>query len=419
MGVAGQDKRKALRFCMTLNLKQEPNGEVGFQDVMDALVNNNFQKQLTEGIPPAEQSDKVAAVLKQRDARMSRGGGGLAEEDPATEEAVARDFARQLVKMYVRRKREFLKAKSGGDNGGSFTPLSGNTPSATPMKVRPPPQSPISAATAPAEAAVAAYAAAADAAAAAEPRRVPLPLSRTSPVREEAENRGEAAGLPPSMLPTYLNTPRSAQIAQLAEENRVLLARLARMQAAADADTRGEERGRQEAEAQRRKHYGIGEYYNGGSGGGGGGGGGGDGDGDGGGGSGASTASITISSITPPTAPQRAAAATRMLSPRGAPPRRVVVPPPPDPAPEPPAALSGPAAAARARRRSCDQLTPMQRRAQARAAELRAEHRALRSAADKDPYFTLLDREAGTVPMLASADATITWLSCAEASAHG
>jgi len=27
---------------------------------MDALVNNNFQKQLTEGIPPAEQSDKVA-----------------------------------------------------------------------------------------------------------------------------------------------------------------------------------------------------------------------------------------------------------------------------------------------------------------------------------------------------------------------
>ena len=29
----------------------------------------------------------------------------------------------------------------------------------------------------------------------------------------------------------------------------------------------------------------------------------------------------------------------------------------------------------------------MQRRAQARAAELRAEHRALRSAADKDPYF--------------------------------
>ena len=39
MGVAGQDKRKALRFCMTLNLKQEPNGDVGFQDVMDALVN--------------------------------------------------------------------------------------------------------------------------------------------------------------------------------------------------------------------------------------------------------------------------------------------------------------------------------------------------------------------------------------------
>ena len=39
-----------------------------------------------------------------------------------------------------------------------------------------------------------------------------------------------------------------------------------------DADLRGEERGRQEAEAQRRKHYGIGEYYNGGSGGGGGGG---------------------------------------------------------------------------------------------------------------------------------------------------
>ena len=39
MGVAGQDKRKALRFCMTLNLQQEPNGDVGFQDVMDALVN--------------------------------------------------------------------------------------------------------------------------------------------------------------------------------------------------------------------------------------------------------------------------------------------------------------------------------------------------------------------------------------------
>ena len=60
MGVAGQDKRKALRFCLTLDLKQEPNGDLGFQDVMDALVNNNFQKQLTEGIPPAEQSDKVA-----------------------------------------------------------------------------------------------------------------------------------------------------------------------------------------------------------------------------------------------------------------------------------------------------------------------------------------------------------------------
>ena len=322
---------------------------------------------------------------------MSRGGGtpgGVADEVAATEEAVARDFARQLVKMYVRRKREFLQAKSGGDKGASFTPSSGNTPSATPTKVRPPPQSPISAATAPAEAAVAAYAAAAEAAAAAEPHRVPLPLSRASPVREEAENRGAAPGLPPSMMPTYLNTPRSAQIAQLAEENRVLLARLAQMQAAADADTRGEERGRQEAEAQRRKHYGIGEYYNGGSGGGGGGGGrGGDGDGDGGGGSGASTASIATSSLAPPTAPRRAAAATRMLSPRGAPPRRVAVPPPPEPAPEPPVALSGPAAAARARRRSADQLTPMQRRAQARAAELRAEHRALRSAADKDAYF--------------------------------
>ena len=383
MGVAGQDKRKALRFCMTLNLMQEPNGDVCFQDVMDALVNNNFQKQLTEGIPPAEQSDKVAAVLKQREARMSRSsiGGSVAadgaEEDAEREEAVARDFARQLVKMYVRRKRDFLSKRDscGGDNGGSFTPLS--TPSATPMKSRPPPQSPIAAAAAPAEAAAAAYAAAADAAAAAaEPRRVPLPLSRASPVREEP-------GLP-SMLPTSLSTPRSAQIAQLAEENRVLLARLARMQAAADADTRGEERGRQEAEAQRRKHYGIGEYYNGGSGGGGGGG---DGDGDGGGGSGASTASITTSSLTPPTAPQRAAAATRMLSPRGAPPRRVAVPPPPDPVPEPPVALTGPQAEARARRRSCDQLTPMQRRAQARAAELRAEHRALRSAADKDPYF--------------------------------
>ena len=386
MGVAGQDKRKALRFCMTLNLMQEPNGDVCFQDVMDALVNNNFQKQLTEGIPPAEQSDKVAAVLKQREARMSRSsiGGSVAadgaEEDAEREEAVARDFARQLVKMYVRRKRDFLSKRDscGGDNGGSFTPLS--TPSATPMKSRPPPQSPIAAAAAPAEAAAAAYAAAADAAdaaaAAAEPRRVPLPLSRASPVREEPDL--------PSMLPTSLSTPRSAQIAQLAEENRVLLARLARMQAAADADTRGEERGRQEAEAQRRKHYGIGEYYNGGSGGGGGGG---DGDGDGGGGSGASTASITTSSLTPPTAPQRAAAATRMLSPRGAPPRRVAVPPPPDPVPEPPVALTGPQAEARARRRSCDQLTPMQRRAQARAAELRAEHRALRSAADKDPYF--------------------------------
>ena len=31
MGVAGQDKRKALRFCMTLKLMQEPNGDVGFQ----------------------------------------------------------------------------------------------------------------------------------------------------------------------------------------------------------------------------------------------------------------------------------------------------------------------------------------------------------------------------------------------------
>ena len=163
-----------------------------------------------------------------------------------------------------------------------------------------------------------------------------------------------------------------------------------------DADLRGEERGRQEAEAQRRKHYGIGEYYNGGSGGGGGGGsggggggGGGDGDGDGGGGSGASTASIISSSVARPTAPQRAAAASRMLSPRGSAPRRVVVPPPPDPAPEPPTALSGPARHERpgARRRSVDQLTPMQRRAQARAAELRAEHRALRSAAEKGPYF--------------------------------
>jgi len=115
--------------------------------------------------------------------------------------------------MYVRRKRESLSATRGGDGGSPlFSPLSGGTPSVTPSKARPPPQSPISAATAPAEAAVAAYAAAADAAAAAEPRRVPLPLSKTSPVREEAENRGGAPGLPASVLPTYVNTPRSAQI---------------------------------------------------------------------------------------------------------------------------------------------------------------------------------------------------------------
>ena len=57
-------------------------------------------------------------MLKQRDARMSRGGGtpgGVADEVAATEEAVARDFARQLVKMYVRRKREFLQAKSDAE----------------------------------------------------------------------------------------------------------------------------------------------------------------------------------------------------------------------------------------------------------------------------------------------------------------
>ena len=99
MGVAGQDKRKALRFCLTLDLKQEPNGDLGFQDVMDALVNNNFQKQLTEGIPPAEQSDKVAEVLKQRDARMSRGssvgGNGLAATLAAQQAAaVARTLTR-------------------------------------------------------------------------------------------------------------------------------------------------------------------------------------------------------------------------------------------------------------------------------------------------------------------------------------
>ena len=66
MGVAGQDERKALRFCMTLELTQVK-GCVSFQDVMDALVNNNFKSQLKEGIPPPEQSDAVEEVMRKRE----------------------------------------------------------------------------------------------------------------------------------------------------------------------------------------------------------------------------------------------------------------------------------------------------------------------------------------------------------------
>ena len=167
----------------------------------------------------------------------------------------------------------------------------------------------------------------------------------------------------------------------------MLLARLAKLQAASDADMRGDQLGREEAEVQRRKHYGIGEFYRHGGGGGGGGG--------SGGGRGGDSAS-TASSLTPPTAHQRAAAASRMLSPRGAA-RHGAAPQQPCAraavralesrgAPTASAAVGVLGGEARAGGRT-DLLTPMQRRAQARAADLRAEHRALREATDKEPSF--------------------------------
>ena len=66
MGIGMLDDRKALRFCMTLALTQWE-GQVSFQEVMDALVNRNFVQTLKEGIPPPEQSDKVEEVLRKRE----------------------------------------------------------------------------------------------------------------------------------------------------------------------------------------------------------------------------------------------------------------------------------------------------------------------------------------------------------------
>uniref|UniRef100_A0A7S2IXR0 Sodium channel protein n=1 Tax=Haptolina brevifila TaxID=156173 RepID=A0A7S2IXR0_9EUKA len=110
----GTSPSKAYRFCLSLGLTQVQ-GEVGFKNVLDALINKNYKARKVEvaagnegGPPPA-----VRDMLEKRQKTLS-GSIDLSKvtpaglDEPLTERRfeMSRILAEELLRMFIRRKRE-------------------------------------------------------------------------------------------------------------------------------------------------------------------------------------------------------------------------------------------------------------------------------------------------------------------------
>ena len=122
-GVSDEEARKrAVRHCLRLDLT-EYDGEVQFQDVLDALVNNNYKNGLRAGLPGAETGPDEVKELVHARARRNSGNfeessyrsltsSGRVSDDgadselgtlPRRESRVLKQFASQIIRSYIRK----------------------------------------------------------------------------------------------------------------------------------------------------------------------------------------------------------------------------------------------------------------------------------------------------------------------------
>ena len=110
----GRSMGKAVRFCMRLSLKQT-NGEVGFKETLDALINRNYvvhARAMGVSLEGATNLPALKEILSVRDKAMT-GAVDLSRLDGAELKVAwtprsyetARTLANELMKIWVRRKR--------------------------------------------------------------------------------------------------------------------------------------------------------------------------------------------------------------------------------------------------------------------------------------------------------------------------
>jgi len=183
LGVKGtkQDSEtKAFRFCLSLGLTQK-NGEVGFKQVLDALIQHNYAEKkirLDGGMPDGESPDAVKQVMLARQktvssvdlSKMVANPGKIAEPLTARRFEMSKILAEELLRMFIRKKREAWEAdpsshpsQRGGGGGAAYSapppkklgtpqpaqqqakkapPSKAGPPSAAPPKGKPPAAAP-------------------------------------------------------------------------------------------------------------------------------------------------------------------------------------------------------------------------------------------------------------------------------------
>jgi hypothetical protein len=107
----GTSPSKAFRFCLSLGLTQKE-GEVGFKQVLDALINKNYKNRKVDVATGGESPPAVREVLMLRQktinaidiSKVTPGGLNAPLTDRRFE--MSRILAEELLRMFIRRKRE-------------------------------------------------------------------------------------------------------------------------------------------------------------------------------------------------------------------------------------------------------------------------------------------------------------------------
>jgi len=122
-GTVDETESKAFRVCLSLGLTQK-NGEVGFKQTLDALIHRNYATKkvdLAGGGGGGESPPAVKEVLLMRKktvsaidvSKMAKSPGKIAEPLTQRRFEMSRILAEELLRMFIRRKREAYEKEHG------------------------------------------------------------------------------------------------------------------------------------------------------------------------------------------------------------------------------------------------------------------------------------------------------------------